>query len=576
MTADHDTQDLKIKGSRNRQAWLDSPCIDEKTKQNILQMTDENAIAEAFGQELAFGTGGMRGVMGPGSNRMNPYTVRKVILGVAQWLKNKGSEALARGAAIAYDTRHHSEDFARHTAVTLAEKGVRVYLFDRPTPTPVLSFAIRYLGCETGVILTASHNTKEYNGMKIYNDGGCQLPPAEAAPLLDEVEAIPLFSPQPEENFDSLVAEGRIKLLGEEFRHLYTDTVLGHSLLDDAAAKEKLSVVYTPLNGAGNLYVREALAKSGFPQVATVPEQEAPDGDFPTVIQPNPEDTQALALAIDLAEKRKAHLVVGTDPDSDRMGTAVSHQGVFRNITGNQIGVLLADYILSRKKELGLLPAKGVLINTIVSSTLGEVIARAYGLDVIKTLTGFKYIGEQMILLRNAEGAGDKGEFVFGYEESNGYLIGDFSRDKDAIGAALLFCEAAAWWLQKGLTMVGRLEEIYRIYGYFLDHLDNFVFPGIEGMAKMERLMGLFRRTGASALPQVREVEDYLLGINGIPSDNVLRFMLEDNSWIAARPSGTEPKLKIYYSVCAEDKEKAGLRLEELREAVRRLVEEDA
>ncbi|MCL1849318.1 MAG: phospho-sugar mutase [Clostridiales bacterium] len=570
---EQNTLNAKAIGAANRQAWLDSPYIDEGTKQDILALSDENEIAEAFGQDLAFGTGGMRGVMGPGNDRMNPYTVRRAILGVARWLHHMAPGAAGMGAAIAYDTRHHSQEFARHTALTLAEEGVKVYLFDRPTPTPVLSNAIRSFGCATGVVITASHNTKEFNGMKIYNDGGCQLPPAEAEPLMAEIEAVPLFSPPPEADFDALVREGRIEMIGEDYRGRYVDTIMEHSLLDDQAVKGALSVAYTPLNGTGNLYVREALAKDGFTQVAVVPEQEYPDGDFPTVFQPNPEDTRALSMAMDLATRIGAHIVVGTDPDSDRLGTAIFHDGAFHNITGNQIGVLLTDYVLTRRKALDKLPPKGVYINTIVSSSLGEVMARAYGLEVVKTLTGFKYIGEQMIRIRKEAEKGGERVFVFGYEESNGYLVGDHARDKDAVGATVLFCEAAAHWLSHGMTMIDRLEEVYQTYGYYLDHLDTFVFPGIEGMEKMGQIMDVLRQAGKEALPGVSAVEDYLKGIYGIPEDNVLRFMMDGDAWVAARPSGTEPKLKVYYSIRGDGKDEAGARLEQLQKAVAAYME---
>ena len=571
--SERETIDAKETGRINRQAWLDSPYIGDDTKEEIRAMTDENEVAEAFSRDLAFGTGGMRGIMGPGSDRMNLYTVRRAILGVAGWLLKTSSKDPERGAAIACDTRNNSMAFARHAALTLADEGVKVYLFASPTPTPVLSNAIRHFGCATGVVITASHNTKEFNGMKIYNDGGCQLPPEEATPLMEVIETIPLFSPAPKSDFDALAAEGKIVVVGEDFRRQFVATVLEHSLLEDQAAKATLSVVYTPLNGTGNLFVREALREAGFAQVTVVPEQELPDGEFPTVIQPNPEDTRALAMAIDLALRTKADLVVGTDPDADRLGTAIYHQGEFHTISGNQIGVLLTDYILTIKKNLDLLPEEGVFINTIVSSSLGDVIARAYGLEVVKTLTGFKYIGEQMIKMESEAASGGKRTYVFGYEESNGYLVGDFARDKDAIGAALLFCEAAAYWKRKGMTAIDRLEEIFRIYGYYLDHLDNFVFPGIEGMEKMAGLMDKLRQAGQNALPGVEEVEDYLKGINGIPSDNVLRFILKGDAWIAARPSGTEPKMKFYYSIRGDDKEKAGERLAQLQKAIGSLVE---
>ena len=570
--SDNMIKDAKAIARSNRQTWLDSPYVDEATKNEILGMTDENEIAEAFSRDLAFGTAGMRGVMGPGNDRMNMYTVRRAAIGVARWLKSLGARAVSRGAAVACDTRNNSWEFSKHVAITLAEEGVKTYLFESPTPTPALSYAIRRLDCATGVVITASHNTKEFNGLKIYNEGGCQLPPAEVDPLVDIISATPLFNPTGKSDFEALKRAGMIVMLGPELRREYVKVVLDHSLLDDKGAKEDLSIVYTPLNGAGNLYVRETLEGAGFTRVAVVPEQEAPDGEFPTVRQPNPEITAALAMAIDLGARTKAHLVIGTDPDSDRMGTAIYHEGEFHNITGNQIGVLMTDFILSRKKEAGALPKKGVFINTIVSSSLGEVIVRAYGLRIIKTLTGFKYIGEHMIRIKDESAKGGGEEFVFGYEESNGYLIGEYARDKDAVGASLMFCEAAAYWRGRGKTLIDRLGEIYSTYGYFLDHLDNYEFPGIEGMAKMAGLMEVFREKGLSMIPQVLELEDYIKGVEGIPKDNVLRFMLEGDSWIAVRPSGTEPKLKVYYSIRGEDAERAKERLALLRSAVNTLI----
>jgi phosphoglucomutase len=306
-----------------------------------------------------------------------------------------------------------------------------------------------------------------------------------------------------------------------------------------------------------------------------VPEQEFPDGDFPTVKQPNPEETEALSMAIKLAAATGAHIVVGSDPDSDRLGTAIRHEGEFRNITGNQIGILLADYVLSRRKLLGALPEKGVFINTIVTCKLGEVIAKAYGLDVVKCLTGFKYIGEQMALVEEAAAKGDKREFVFGYEESNGYLIADFVRDKDAVGATMLFCEAAAYQLAQGKTMIDRLGEIYATYGLYMDLLDTFVIPGFDGLEKMKRIMDELRRSGRDIIPGVEKTEDFLEGIDGIPKDNVLRFQLEGDSWLAVRPSGTEPKLKAYYSILADTPEKGLERQEKLRKSIRDLVDQD-
>lgn len=562
--------------SSKLQEWLDSPYVDELTKKEILSMTDKSEISEAFSADLRFGTAGMRGVMGPGNNRMNLYTIRRASLGVARWVGSLSPEAKLKGAAIAYDTRHNSWEFAKRAALTLAQEGVKVYLFDSPTPTPMLSYAIRRLECVTGIVITASHNTKEFNGMKIYNDGGCQLSPAEVVPLMDIIKLTPLFSAVPDINpdmaFEAFKAEERIIMIGAALKKEFIDVVLERSLLEDRQSKGALSIAYTPLHGTGNAYVREVLARAGFTRVEVVEEQEKPDGDFPTVRQPNPEITDALSMAIDLGARSGARLVVGTDPDSDRMGAAVYHEGAFINITGNQIGVLLTDFILSRKKEAGTLPKKGVFIDTIVTSSLGEVIARSYGLKIIKTLTGFKYIGEKMIQIEKESRADARETFVFGYEEANGYLIGDYARDKDAIGAVLIFCEAAAYWLGRGKTLIDRLREIYKIYGYFLDHLDDYDFPGIAGMAKIAGFMEALRKRGLSAIPRVSRLEDYMEGINGMPKDNVLRFMLDGDSWIAARPSGTEPKLKIYYSIRGDDESAARHRLSLARSAISSII----
>ncbi len=562
--------------SSKLQEWLDSPYVDELTKKEILSMTDKSEISEAFSADLRFGTAGMRGVMGPGNNRMNLYTIRRASLGVARWVGSLSPEAKLKGAAIAYDTRHNSWEFAKRAALTLAQEGLKVYLYDSPPPTPMLSYAIRRLECVTGIVITASHNTKEFNGMKIYNDGGCQLSPAEVVPLMDIIKLTPLFSAVPDINpdmaFEAFKAEERIIMVGAALKKEFIDVVLERSLLEDRQSKGALSIAYTPLHGTGNAYVREVLARAGFTRVEVVEEQEKPDGDFPTVRQPNPEITDALSMAIDLGARSGARLVVGTDPDSDRMGAAVYHEGAFINITGNQIGVLLTDFILSRKKEAGTLPKKGVFIDTIVTSSLGEVIARSYGLKIIKTLTGFKYIGEKMIQIEKESRADARETFVFGYEEANGYLIGDYARDKDAIGAVLIFCEAAAYWLGRGKTLIDRLREIYKIYGYFLDHLDDYDFPGIAGMAKIAGFMEALRKRGLSAIPRVSRLEDYMEGINGMPKDNVLRFMLDGDSWIAARPSGTEPKLKIYYSIRGDDESAARHRLSLARSAISSII----
>lgn len=580
----------------NLQSWLDSPYVQEAVKQEICRITDKKEQAEAFGQELAFGTGGMRGIMGPGNNRINYYTLGRAIRGLAQWLHQEENQAAGnpsetkaaeaaksaktvagatatKKVVVAFDTRHNSWEYGKLAAMILAGEGIKACLFEEPTPTPVLSYAVRQLKADAGLVITASHNMKEYNGVKVYNAAGCQLVPKEAEPLMAQIRELPLLFPLPEEDWEALVAEDKIRLLKDEVPQQFLRQIENQALLEDKDIKEALSIVYTPLHGAGNLYVRQALAAAGFSQVKAVTEQEYPDGDFPTVLQPNPEDTRALVMAMELALKSKAHVVLGTDPDSDRLGAAVFHEGNFKNLTGNQIGVLLADYLLTRKKALDSLPSQGVFINTIVTSTLGERIAEAYGLKIIKTLTGFKYIGEQMNSLAEQTPGAEKGTFIFGYEESNGFLVGDYARDKDAIGAALLFCEAAAYWLARGKTLVDRLEELYQAYGYYLDALDTFTFRGREGQMKMDGFMDSLRQSGGTVLPAVAAVEDYSLGLYGLPKENVLRFVLEEETWVAVRPSGTEPKLKIYYSVAGKDRNQALARQEQLKKIMHELIE---
>ncbi|MDR1193615.1 MAG: phospho-sugar mutase [Peptococcaceae bacterium] len=602
--------------------WLEHPNVDPATKAAIEAMPEAER-REAFGQELAFGTGGMRGIMAPGSNRLNLYTVQRAALGIGHWLLEKapggagaglpagdgaavgsgtatggggavgagipaaggtgagiaagggtgagaGLPAAGAGAkfAIACDTRHHSAEFAQLAACILAAQGIKVYLLAAPAPTPVLSFAIRHLGCDAGLVLTASHNPKEYNGLKVFDATGVQLGPTEADLVTERIERLALFTAPPQIDLQPWLARGLILLPGDELRDAFTDAVLSQSLLTEKAAKEALAVVYTPLHGAGAAYVRLALARAGFTKVSVVKEQEAPDGDFPTAAYPNPEDPAALALAVALARSQGSDIVIGTDPDSDRLGAVVRQGDDYRHLTGNQIGVLLIDYILGSRQAAGALPAKGVLINTIVTSDMGGAIARSYGMRVISTLTGFKYIGEQ---INELTAAGDE-TFVFGYEESNGYLSGVHVREKDAVVASLLLCEAAAYWRRRGLGLADRLEALYQKYGYYLDALDNFAFPGSAGKEKMAALMESLRERGQVLLPGVEAVEDYAAGVRDYPKENVLRFLLTDGSWLAARPSGTEPKLKVYYSLRAGDQAAAAKRLATVRGIIQGLV----
>jgi phosphoglucomutase len=547
--------------------WLEHPLVSQETKEAIAQMTAAEQ-KEAFGQELAFGTGGIRGIMGPGAARLNLYTIQRAVLGVAAWLNAQGREKAIQGVAIAYDTRLNSRTFSSLAACTLAAKGIPVFLFDEPAPTPTLSFAVRKLGCAAGMVLTASHNPKEYNGLKVYDATGVQLNPTDAEEVTACIRQTPLFSALPLTDTGPGEGSGMISRLGEEMKEDFLAAVLSQSILPEPEPKESMRVAYTPLHGAGNRYVREALALAGFGRVTAVAQQEQPDGSFPTVQYPNPEDPAALALAVALAKAEDGDLVIGTDPDSDRLGAAVRKTAAapeYLHLTGNQIGALLIDYILTRKRQLGTLPAKGVVLNTIVTSDLGAAVARSHGMRVASTLTGFKYIGEQINLL---QAAGEEA-FIFGYEESNGYLSGAYARDKDAVAAALLLCEAAAFQKQQQKTLAQRLGEIYQEHGYYLDALDNFFFPGSAGVAHMSELMENLRQKGPAFLPEAAAIEDYAAGVGSYPRENVLKYRLQDGSWLACRPSGTEPKLKVYYSVRAAGQEAAEKVLAGLREKIK-------
>lgn len=536
--------------------WL---LFDDDTKQELLKITDEKEIEDRFYKDLAFGTGGMRGIMGAGPNRMNRYTISRATLGLANYLSDFPTPQ--KSVVIAYDSRNNSEDFAKCAAEVLAVKGITVYLFDKITPTPVLSFAVRHLGCIAGIVITASHNPKEYNGYKVYDENGCQLVPSLADKVIAHVQEITDYRAVPRLDFEVALQSGMIQMVGDEVLDAFLDAVKTQALYTEPS---KLKIVYTPLHGTGNIPVRRILKDYS---VSVVKEQAVPDGDFSTVRSPNPEEKDALNLAIEQAKTEAADLVLGTDPDCDRVGIAVRHNGDYVLLTGNQVGALLADFVLRFKADTR--NEKSTLVKTIVTNDLGANIGRKYGLQIVETLTGFKYIGDQ---INRYEKTGEK-EFVMGYEESYGYLVGTHARDKDAVVASMLICEMTAYHKNNGKTLVDALEEIYKEYGYYLDALDSFVLQGIDGVQKMNAALDALRARGASAFPDVETVQDFSEGIGDLPKENVLKYLFRNGSWLAVRPSGTEPKLKVYYSVRGESHEAAAEQLSALREQMKAVVE---
>lgn len=537
--------------------WL---LFDEETKQELLKITDEKELEDRFYKDLQFGTGGLRGIMGAGPNRMNKYTVGKATLGLANYLLENFSGE--KRVVIAYDSRNHSSEFAKDAAQVLAAKGVTVYLFTQIMPTPVLSFSVKHLQCTAGIVITASHNPKEYNGYKVYDQNGCQLVPKYADQVIAYINRITDVRAVPRLDFEVAKCSGLVQEVGEEVLEAFLAAVRTQSLY---SAPSDLKVVYTPLHGTGNIPVRRILSAY---DVSVVSAQELPDGNFSTVRSPNPEEKDALTLAIEQARQAQADLVVGTDPDCDRVGIAVRHKADYVLMSGNQVGALLVDFVLRFKKDT--VNEKSTLVKTIVTNDLGAQIGRKYGLQVVETLTGFKYIGDCI----NRYEQGGNNEFVIGYEESYGCLVGTHARDKDAVGASMLICEAAAYHKAHGKTLVDALTELYREYGFYRDALDSFTLKGKDGAERIRDIMSAFRTAGISAFPQVAQVIDYAEGIGNLPKENVLKFVFESGSWLAIRPSGTEPKLKVYYSVCGENEAEADADLEALRENIRKTLGE--
>lgn len=537
------------------QQWLG---FDEDTKAELLAITDEKEIEDRFYKDLEFGTGGLRGIMGAGANRMNKYTVSKATQGLADYLNAEFDGE--KSVAIAHDSRNNSRQFAIYAAEVLCANGIKVYLYDTLMPTPVLSFTVRYLGCTAGAVVTASHNPKEYNGYKIYDDTGCQLCPDQANKVIGYVNAIEDLKAVPHMDLDEAAEKGLYQPIGSEVLDAFLKEVKKQSLYEEPS---DIKIVYTPLHGTGNIPVRKILEGMN---ISVVKEQELPDGNFSTVRSPNPEEKDALTLALKQAEREDADLVFGTDPDCDRIGAGVKHDGKYVLITGNQMGALLVNFVLNMKKDS--LNSKSTLVKTIVTSELGANIARSFGLQIAETLTGFKYIGDQ---INRYEKSGDR-EFVIGYEESYGYLVGTHARDKDAVVSSMLVCQMAAYYYNQGKTLIDALNDIYDEYGYYLDSLDTFVLKGIEGAQKIQSLMTEFRENGSKFFDNIKEVYDFSKGIADLPKENVLKYIFEDGSWLAIRPSGTEPKLKVYYSIQDKSRENAHARLDALKAHLHEII----
>lgn len=562
------------------QEWTNNSAFDIETRRELLAIADDQAeIEERFYQDLAFGTGGLRGILGAGTNRMNQYTVSRAALGFARNIVGRGDAAIHRGVVISYDSRHRSREFALQTALIFAGQGIRARLSDELRPVPMLSFAVRHFGAAGGVMITASHNPPKYNGFKAYGEDGGQLPPDDADIVIASMNAITDLAAIRWPDEAQARADGLLVDMGADLDQAYDDYLLTLSISGEAVRRHPdLEIVYTPLHGSGNKPVRRILGKLGFRRVMVVPEQEQPNGDFPTVRSPNPEERSAMAMAIDLADKEQADLVIGTDPDADRTGLCVrDREGNYQVLSGNQIGLLLTDYVLSARQRAGQLPAKSFVVTTIVSTRLMRPIAAHYGVDLYECLTGFKFIAE---LIQQHDEEGD-GHFQFGFEESYGYLAGTEVRDKDAVVSSMLIAEMAAAARDRGLTLYDLLHELYARFGFAAEHTLSVVMEGKAGLSRIRGTMTDLRGRVEETPPGVPvcAVLDVLSGTRtelgnskqtplDLPESDVLLFELEGLDWFCVRPSGTEPKLKIYFGCYDADESQAAGRLAEYRQRV--------
>ena len=568
------------------ESWLNGSCFDEQTKAELKAIeNDENEIKERFYKDLEFGTGGLRGIIGAGTNRMNIYTVGKATQGLADYILENNPNGAQMGVAIAYDSRNMSPEFARKTGLTLCANGIKAYVFESLRPTPELSFAVRHLGCTAGVVVTASHNPPEYNGYKVYWQDGGQVPYPRDEAIIEKVNAVAGFDAIKIMDYDEAVSKGLYVTIGKEVDDEYIKNVKAQSLNPDIVSKtaDSLKIVYTPLHGTGNIPVRRVLSEIGFKNVYVVPEQEMPDGNFSTVGYPNPEDPKAFTLAIKLAKEVGADVIIGTDPDCDRVGVVVKDsKGEYVVLTGNMTGALLTNYMLSQRKEKGILPANGAVVKTIVTTEMIRPIAAEYGVKLFDVLTGFKYIGEK---IKQFEETGDY-TFVFGFEESYGCLSGTYARDKDAVVASMLVAELTAFYKNQGKTLYDGLIELYEKYGYYREGITSITLKGIEGVEKIKYIMDTLRKNPPKDFigNNVMWLRDYTKNeftnlITGetekniLPSSNVLHYTLENGDWVCVRPSGTEPKIKIYYGIKGTGMSDAASKLEAMGSYMKEMID---
>lgn len=558
--------------------WTENDYFDSETKQELLDIKDQKEIEDRFYTDLEFGTGGMRGILGAGTNRMNKYIIRRLTQGLAEIIAEHGEEACLRGVVISYDSRLYSAEFALETALVLANKGIRAYLFESLRPTPELSFAVRFLKAIAGVNITASHNPKDYNGYKVYWEDGGQLPPRQAQKIIDKINEQKSWVV--ETSAEELARkQGLLLIVGEEIDQAYYEEIKHQLLFPELTRSngQELKIVYTPLHGTGGRPVHRVLQEVGFTSLYIVPEQEKPDPEFSTVKSPNPEDPSAFELALQLAQKQQADIVLATDPDADRLGLYAQDQnGKYRRFTGNQIGVLLLYYLLSQKKKLGRLAAKAVIVKTVASTDLADAVAASFGVKIVNVLVGFKYIGEQ---IKDMEDKG-WGSYIFGFEESHGYLAGTYARDKDAVQAAALLAEAALYYLKKEKkTLPEVLEEIFKSYGYYLDEQVAISLCGKEGRECISGVMDELRKEERRKIAglAIKSIEDFQNGKRRylkekkeeplhLPRENAIRFSMAGGGFIMARPSGTEPKIRFYFCIRGDSSQKSAITMKKAKE----------
>lgn len=551
--------------------WLNNQYFDEETKKELLAIKDdEKEIEDRFYKDLEFGTGGLRGVIGAGTNRINKYTVRKATFGLANYiLKNCTEEAKQKGVVIAYDSRYKSEEFCIEAAKTLAACNIKTYIFDSLRPTPQLSFAVRELDCIAGIVITASHNPPEYNGYKVYFSDGGQVCPDIAKQIIEEVNKINDYSIIPTTNKENSLIITLDENIDIAFIDAVKEQVVNQDIIDKVG--KDIKIIFTPIHGTGNIPIRNVLDEVGFKNVSVVKEQELPDSKFSTVKYPNPEEKEVFDIAIKMAKQDGADLIIGTDPDCDRVGVVVKNtDGEYVVLNGNQVGSLLVEYVLSNKLDKIKQMHNPTIVKTIVTSELGATIAKSYGVNSVDTLTGFKFIGEKIHQYEMSKEA----TFIMGYEESYGYLVGTHARDKDGVVSALLISEMAAYYYDKGMTLYEGLQEVYKKYGYYKEELKSITLKGIDGMEQIKFIMNYFRKANINEISDIKvaNIKDYSKGIDNLPKSDVLKFILEDGSWIAVRPSGTEPKIKFYFGCRGSKQDEVDDKLENIMDSIIEMI----